>query len=92
MLTLSIPEGALFYGKTRRRVSVPFTPELRQTTLLAIHRLHVILNEKITPPSRYSAKRCRACSLLDLCLPRREGRPESVLHWFQENVRQMMVP
>ena len=69
MLGVDIPEGALFYGKTRRRTPVPFTPALRAETERLALRLHELVAAGETPPAQYE-KRCRSCSLIDLCMPK----------------------
>lgn len=71
----AVPEGALFYAETKRRVSVPFDAELRRLTLDTIQQLTEIFDSLKTPPPVYRADRCRACSLLDLCRPRAMTRP-----------------
>jgi CRISPR-associated exonuclease Cas4 len=68
MLGAEIPEGALFYGKTRKRMAVPFTAELRDLTSRSAERLHEILSEGVTPPPVNDA-RCERCSLARACLP-----------------------
>lgn len=90
MLAIPVTEGALYYGLTKRRLPVVFDSELRKTTLSAIQRLHALLAERVTPSVDYVAKRCRACSLLAVCLPRRAGQPTSASRWFQENLHRMM--
>lgn len=69
MLKVKVTEGALFYGKTRRRLAVCFDEALRQKTEDAAKRLHELITSGITPPPVYSAK-CKKCSLLELCLPK----------------------
>jgi CRISPR-associated exonuclease Cas4 len=66
----AVPEGALFYGETKRRVSVAFDAELRRIVEDAAAQLQAMLASGITPPARYEARRCRACSLLELCRPK----------------------
>src|SRR6202158_2949399 len=70
-----VPEGAIFYAETRRRVAVPFDAELRTLTEATVERLREIFATGRTPPAVYRADRCRACSLLDLCRPRAVARP-----------------
>lgn len=77
----AVPEGALYYGETKRRQTVPFDDDLRSLTLQVIADLREIFAAARTPPARYRADRCRACSLLDICRPRLLGRP--VLAWRQ---------
>ena len=65
-----VPEGALFYGETKRRDIVLFEASLRAITEQAAGQLRAMFDSRKTPPAEYRADRCRACSLLDLCLPR----------------------
>lgn len=78
MLDVPVPAGALFYGRTRRRVDVPFDAELRAATEDAAARLHALVASGRTPPARREPK-CDRCSLLPLCLPG-AGRP--VARWL----------
>lgn len=71
----SVPEGALFYAQTKRRVTVPLDPDLRALTQGAIADLAAVLASRITPPPTPHKSRCRACSLLDLCRPDTVARP-----------------
>jgi len=69
MLKVQVTEGALFYGKTKRRLGVYFDEALRQKTEATTRRLHELIESGVTPPPEYSAK-CKKCSLLELCLPK----------------------
>lgn len=68
MLCCSIPEGALFYGETRRRAAVPFTQELREQVRSCLEEMHQLYQRGYTPKVRRT-KSCNACSLKELCLP-----------------------
>lgn len=68
MLCCPIPEGALFYGQTRRRQSVAFTDELREQVKSALEEMHQLYRRGHTPRVKPS-KACNACSLKELCLP-----------------------
>lgn len=65
----SVPEGALFYGETRRRVEVSFDEALRKLTIDTIAGLVRLFQANKTPPPTEDVKRCRACSLEELCQP-----------------------
>ncbi len=65
-----VPEGALFYASTRRRVGVPFDSELRQLTEQVARDFAALMASGITPPAQYRADRCKACSLIELCRPK----------------------
>lgn len=69
MLCCDIPEGALFYGETRRRETVPFTPELRQQVRDSLAEMHALFRRGHTPKVRPGTF-CNACSLKPLCLPK----------------------
>ena len=69
MLCCDIPEGALFYGETRRREVVRFTDELRQEVRDDLAEMHRLFRRGYTPKVKPS-KSCNACSLKELCLPR----------------------
>lgn len=68
MLCCQIPRGALFYGQTKRRLSVEFSEELRQETKDALAEMHALYKREHTPKVKPS-KACNACSLKELCLP-----------------------
>jgi CRISPR-associated exonuclease Cas4 len=85
MLNTPVDAGALFYGQTRRRKDVAFDQELRALTRDTITGTRAMLASGQTPSARYEAKRCDACSLLDLCQPRLLGR-RSVEGWLQRQL------
>jgi CRISPR-associated exonuclease Cas4 len=68
MLGLPVPEGALFYGKIRRRRAVSLNAALRETTAATAEAIHALLQSGITPPP-VADDRCTACSLAEQCLP-----------------------
>ena len=80
-----VPEGALFYGETRRRVEVRFDEDLRRLTESAAAAVRDLLASGSTPPAEYEKRKCRACSLLDLCLPQTFGR--SAKTWRERHLR-----
>ena len=73
MLCCVIPEGALFYGETRRRTAVSFSDDLREQVKAALEEMHQLYRRGHTPRVRRS-KSCNACSLKELCLPGLERR------------------
>ncbi|WP_027996903.1 CRISPR-associated protein Cas4 [Simplicispira psychrophila] len=87
MLGQSIAEGALFYGETRRRMSVVFDDGLRQLTRDTIESTRTMLTSGTTPSAQYSAKLCDACSLIDLCQPKLLGRKGSVNAWLAQQLK-----
>lgn len=69
MLNVVIPEGALFYGQTRRRQDVTFDNALRTETEETARKVHELIDSGVTPKAEYS-KKCKQCSLLELCMPK----------------------
>jgi CRISPR-associated exonuclease Cas4 len=80
-----VPEGALFYGETRRRVEVRFDDDLRRLTESAAAALRELFASDRTPPAEYEKRKCSACSLLDLCRPQAFGL--SARTWRERQVR-----
>ena len=68
MLCCPIPEGALFYGETRRRTLVPFSDDLRELVRDLLSEMHQLARRGHTPRVKPS-KSCSSCSLKELCLP-----------------------
>ncbi len=89
MTGLVIPRGEIFYGKTRRRLAVEMTPELRRRTIDAVARLRDLIDSRRTPPAE-PGRKCERCSLRDLCLPRL-GRLGSTRDAF-DNLLNHLVP
>jgi CRISPR-associated exonuclease Cas4 len=77
MLAVEVPEGAMYYGKPRRRLAVAFDQRLRETTLDAVGRLHALI-EGGRPPRASYEKKCDSCSLLALCMPKVTGARRTV--------------
>jgi CRISPR-associated exonuclease Cas4 len=68
MLHMPVTEGALFYGKTRRRLAVSLDTSLRETTTAIAGAVHALLQSGVTPPP-VADERCGTCSLAEQCLP-----------------------
>jgi CRISPR-associated exonuclease Cas4 len=79
MTGLTLTEGALFYGKTRRRLAVALSDELRLTTEVTAGRLRAMLASGKTPPARRQPK-CSRCSLLEICRP--DANEKSARHYL----------
>lgn len=69
MLHVQVPQGALFYGKTMRRLEVVFDNQLRQATEAAARQLHELFRSQKTPHAVYE-KKCDKCSLYHYCKPK----------------------
>jgi len=67
MLSTRVPAGALYYGKTRRRLEIAFEAGLREQTEHAAARLHAMVQSGRTPLARRTSK-CAKCSLEPVCM------------------------
>ncbi|OLP57523.1 CRISPR-associated protein Cas4 [Rhizobium rhizosphaerae] len=70
-----VPEGALYYAETRRRVVVPIDDDLRRLTEDTVGALAEVFRSGSTPPPTTRRERCRACSLIEICRPDAVQRP-----------------
>ena len=82
MLSVSVQNGAIFYGRTRRRLDVSFDNALRRETEEAAKRAHQLISSGKTPPPVYE-KRCERCSLIGECLPKPIGKRSSVKSYLK---------
>jgi len=87
MRNTQVTEGAIWYWEVRKRESVLINDALRATTVAAINAAHNILATGKTPPPTDKVKRCRACSLIDLCEPdtfRKDHSAQYINNLFEE--------
>ncbi|SDJ01156.1 CRISPR-associated protein Cas4 [Billgrantia gudaonensis] len=89
MLDVSIEQGALYYGKTRRRKVVVFDDELRALTRRVIDDTRTLFDNSRTPPAVYEAKRCDHCSLIDTCQPQVMGKQRSASRWLARQLQSL---
>jgi CRISPR-associated exonuclease Cas4 len=80
-------DGALYYGKTRRRQTVAFDEALRTLTLRVISEVRTLIESGKTPSAKYDAKRCDTCSLIDDCQPKLLAHGRNVNAWLQEALK-----
>lgn len=81
MLTVHIPEGALFLGEKQHRTPVAFDDALRAETESVCLAVQELFAAGVTPPADYN-KRCSSCSLLEVCLPQSAGTGKSARTWL----------
>jgi CRISPR-associated exonuclease Cas4 len=87
MFGQEVPEGALFYGVTRRRMAVAFDAGLRELTHRVAREARDNILNQITPPA-VSFSGCLRCSLHDLCCPERLEKPPAVARWLAAQLRE----
>jgi len=91
MLGVSVPEGALFYGKEQRRVPVVFDSELRTLTRNAARRFRELVEAGVTPPA-VKEKKCASCSLLPLCMPEAMTGRRSARRYIRASLDRALLP
>ena len=80
MRQVRVAEGAIWYWEVRKREPVVIDDALRETTLAMITGAHALLATGKTPPPTADKKRCRACSLADICAPEAFRRDHSAAY------------
>jgi CRISPR-associated exonuclease Cas4 len=85
MLHTEIPEGAIFYGREKRRYPVKFDDQLREFTKRIAFKIHQMFNQQHTPPAVYE-KKCKSCSLINLCMPERLSKNISVKNYMRRMI------
>lgn len=89
MFSTEVPEGAIFYGESRRREIVDITSDLRTEVEKMFEEMHQYYNRHYTPKVKYS-KSCNACSLKDICLPKL-GKAISVKRYLDQMLEEQEV-
>lgn len=78
MRNAQVTEAAIWYWEVRKRVPVTIDAALRAATIAAIEGASALLTSGNTPPPIDDARRCRACSLIDLCQPQTFRRDKTL--------------
>lgn len=87
ILNVSIPKGAIYYGKDHHRTEIEFTDALRTETEKAVRRLHELIKSGVTPKPVYE-KKCESCSLVEVCLPKAIEQQKSVTKYLHDMVQE----
>ena len=84
MMLCKIPEAFLFYGETKHRLKILFDDGLRHQVRAIVGEMHELFEKRYTPKTK-PAKRCKACSLTELCMPKLCNNPSAV-HYIKKNI------
>lgn len=84
MLLCEIPEAFLFYGETKRRLKVILDDGLRERVKITAKEMHELYDRRYTPKVKPS-KRCKSCSLAEICMPKLCKNP-SVAYYIDKNL------
>lgn len=88
MMNVRVFNGALFYGRTRRRLNVTFDDILRKKTIDSATKLHNFIKEGKTPTPIYNTK-CKSCSFFNECLPKIISKKISVDKYLFKETREL---
>ena len=83
MLGLQLDSADFFYNETKRRTKVKITEALRNQVMSLSVEMHKVYNQRITPKAE-SGKRCKACSLVNICMPRLTSKKVSVANYIEK--------
>jgi len=90
MLGCRIKEADLFYGQPRRREPVVLDMPLRQAVGTAAAECRAMVAAGRLPPPE-PGRKCRSCSLADLCQPRDLGRAGAAAWLEAQRVRALSL-
>ncbi len=85
MFATQVPEGALFYGETRRRTAVAFDAGLRTLTRQVAADARAMIAAQNTPPPVYTPA-CEKCSMQDICRPQKLEKPPRIATWLASQI------
>lgn len=80
-----VPEGALFYGQSRKRTVVAFDAELRALTAQVAADCRTMIARGQTPPP-VDMPACLRCSLAETCRPARLEKPPAIRRWLLRQI------
>ncbi len=86
MLVCHVPKGFLYYGEIRRRIEILFDKELRKKVSDSFEKMHQMYDRNHTPKGKVT-KACKACSLMEQCLPKL-CKKSSVTAYLQQNLKE----
>ena len=85
MFQTCIQDGYLYYGENRRRSHVDFTENLREEVEKAAEEMHELFQRGHTPNVK-PAKKCKSCSLENLCVPKLQ-KTVKVRRYIEQGIR-----
>jgi CRISPR-associated exonuclease Cas4 len=86
MMLCHIDAGYLYYGETRHRHRIEFNDELRNRVTLIFKEMHELFEKQYTPKVKPS-KACKACSLVEICVPKLY-KTQTVKEYIDGNIKE----
>jgi CRISPR-associated exonuclease Cas4 len=69
-------------------MDVSFDEELRTLTLQTIENVHALIKEGKTPIGTFD-KKCKACSLVEICRPKELVQHRSAKQWLTKQLNEL---
>ena len=88
MFQTSIPEGALFFTSSHRRLPVTLDETLRSRTKEVIAAVQKLKEDLFLPAPEYGPK-CQKCSMKDVCSPKMNRSAVSYCHKLCQEAKEM---
>lgn len=80
-LGINLEYGYIYYGKTDTREKIIFEDRLRKLTIDTAKLMHQYYDKKIIPKAEFYRK-CKLCSLYEVCNPRLTKKPKSIHNYL----------
>lgn len=85
MLSCKIIKGSLFYGKTRRREIIEFSPDLRYEVERTLEAMHNLYARQCTPIVERKAI-CHSCSIKDDCASKIAQQKKTLKKYLEDGL------
>ena len=89
MLSITLDYGYMYYGETRHRHRVDFNDTLRNRVKILAEKMHFLFAKGETPLP-VQGKKCKNCSMADICLPRLGKNTKKAETYLAEVFKEMM--
>lgn len=90
MFGIRVHRGDFYYNEIRRRVPLQFSNELRGRVHVLAEEMHELFLGGITPPADTS-RRCRYCSLQNVCMPKLTKKKTSVQRYIRKHMEKALI-
>ncbi len=87
MLHTRIETADFFYHEIRRRIHLTITKKLRDLVISLSGEMHLLFEQGYTPPATTS-QNCKACSLIEICVPKLTLKSPSVHQYIKKHLKE----
>jgi len=90
MLNIELGYGYMFYDKIKHRYKIEFSDILRKRVKSLSEQMHALYSEGKTPPP-VKGKKCKNCSMKEVCLPGLGKKSKKVKNYLEEMYKEMDI-